>query len=93
MLAHSENSKGSAYSVCQSRNFYVLGYITLLCPNDGTDSVQSIGCAAIRKTPGIQFLLLYAANKVESARPTTHDKHSIGNFVRFVSIATGLELV
>ena len=37
--------------------------------------------------------LLYAANKVESARPSTHNKHSIGNFVRFVSIATGRELV
>ena len=37
--------------------------------------------------------LLYAANKVESARPSTHNKHLIGNFVRFVSIATGRELV
>ena len=38
-------------------------------------------------------LLLYGANKVESARTSTHNKHSIGNFVRFVSIATGREPV
>ena len=32
------------------------------------------------------------ASKVESARPATHNKHSVAIFVRFVSIAAGLEL-